>query len=244
MDLLPTKFSNKVAVVFVLVFMSFFSACDSPLSDVEITDPGLLHTSFVVERSLLENGTVLGALTTTILDKNLASVELKNAQVKVNGQQMSVSEILNIKVYHIPSATVNLDTKYDFVIALSDGKSYGGTVTTQAKTFTSVTVPASPSKDNDLVISWNDVYVHDELVITVNLTSPAGTVPGPTFTLTPAQIQAGTYTIPKASFATPTGITSSMITLTGIERGTIDSKFRSGSGTICRMRVEKKVTFN
>lgn len=244
MNLLSTKFSNKGVTLFALAFTLFFSNCDSPLSDVEITDPSLLQTNFTVERALLDDGTVLGALQTTIFDKNLASVELKNAHVKVNGQQMSVTEILNIKTYNIPSAAVNLNTEYDFEVVLADGKSYGGSVTTPAKTFTSLTVPSNPSKANDLTISWNDVYVHDELILSLNLTSPAGTVPGATFTLTSAQMQAGTFVIPKSNFATPTGITSIMIILTGVEYGTVDSKFRSGSGTISRMRVEKKVTFN
>lgn len=82
------------------------------------------------------------------------------------------------------------------------------------------------------------------LIISLNLTSPAGTVPGPTFNLTPEQMQAGSFVIPKSNFATPQGITSVGITLTGVVYGTINSKFRSGSGTISRMRVEKKVSFN
>jgi hypothetical protein len=244
MKMLSSKFLNNVASLIVLTVALSFSGCDSPLSDVEVTDPGLLQTHFVVERALLNDGSVLASLHTTILDKNLASVELKNAQVKVNNQQMSMAEILNIKTYYIPSATVNLDTDYDFEVVLSDGQSYAGSVTTPAKTFTSLTVPSSPSKDSDLTISWNDVYVHEELIITLNLTSPAGTVPGATFNLTTAQMQAGSFVIPKSNFATPAGITSIDITLTGVEYGTIDSKFRSGSGTISRMRVEKKVTFN
>lgn len=244
MNLQSTNFSNKVVTLFAMAFALVFSQCDSPLSDVEITDPSLIQTNFVVERALLNDGTVLGALQTTIFDKNLASVELKNGKVKVNGQQMSVNEILNIKTYNIPSATVNLNTGYDFEVVLADGKNYGGSITTQAKTFTSVTVPSNPSKDNDLTISWNDVYLHDALIITLNLTSPTGTMPGTTFTLTPVQIQAGTFVIPKSNFAAPAGITSVLITLTGVRYGTIDSKFRSGSGTISRMRVEKKVTFN
>jgi hypothetical protein len=69
-------------------------------------------------------------------------------------------------------------------------------------------------------------------------------VPGATFTLTPAQMEAGTLVIPKSNFATPVGITSATITLNGAKYGTIDPKFRSGSATISRMRVEKVVMFN
>jgi hypothetical protein len=86
--------------------------------------------------------------------------------------------------------------------------------------------------------------VHDDLIISLGLTSPSGTVAGPTFTLTDAEMQAGSFVILKSSFATPSGITSATITLTGARYGTIDSEFRSGSTTISRMRVEKKVTFN
>jgi hypothetical protein len=238
------KHSRQAAALFTFATTLFFSNCDSALSDVEITDPGVLQTHFVVERALLEDGTVLSSLHTTILDKNLASVELKNGQVKVNGQQMSVTEILNISTYHIPGATVALDTDYDFEVVLANGQSHTGTVTTQQKTFTSLTVPSSSNVDSDLTISWQDVYVHDALIISLGLTSPAGTVAGATFELTPAQMQAGSFVIPKSNFATPQGITSVSITLTGARYGTIDSKFRNGSATISRMRVEKKVPFN
>lgn len=241
---LLAKYSRHAATLFAFAITLFFSNCESALSDIEITDPSVLQTHFVVERALLDNGTVLSSLHATILDKNLASVELKNGQVKVNGQQMSVTEILNISIYHIPAATVDLNTDYDFEVVLANGQSYAGTVTTQLKAFTSVTVPSNSSVDSDLTISWQDVYVHDDLIISLNLTSPAGTVPGATFTLTPEQMQAGYFVIPKSNFATPAGITSATITLTGARYGTIDSKFRTGSATISRMRVEKKVTFN
>ena len=222
----------------------FFTGCESPLSDIEITDPSVLQTHFVVERAVLDNGTVLNSLHATLFDKNLASIELKNGQVKVNGQTMAVTEILNISTYHIPGATVNLNTEYDFEVVLANGESHTGTVTTQQKTFTTVTVPTNSSADSDLVISWQDVYVHDDLIISLSLTSPAGTVPGATFSLTPDQMEAGSFVIPKSNFATPAGITSVMVTLTGARYGTIDSDFRGGSATISRMRVEKKVMFN
>jgi hypothetical protein len=244
MNVLLAKHARKTATLFAFAIILFFSGCDSALSDVEVTDPAVLQTHFVVERALLDNGTVLNSLHTTLLDKNLASVELKNGQVKVNGQKMSVTEILNISTYHIPGATVNLNTEYDFEVVLANGQSYAGTVTTQPKTFTSVTVPSNSSVDSDLTISWEDVYVHDNLIISLNLTSPAGTVPGATFDLTAEQMAAGSFVIPKSNFATPAGITNVLITLTGVEYGTIDPKFRSGSSTICRMRVEKKVTFD
>jgi hypothetical protein len=57
-------------------------------------------------------------------------------------------------------------------------------------------------------------------------------------------METGSFVIPKSNFATPAGITSATITLSGARYGTIDSKFRDGSSTISRMRVEKKVTFN
>jgi hypothetical protein len=238
------KRSRQAATLFAVAAMTFFSNCESALSDIEITDPSVLQPHFVVERSLLSDGTVLGALQTTILDKNLASVELKNGKVKVNGQQMTVAEILNISTYHIPSATVNLNTDYTFEIVLANGQSHIGTVKSQAKTFTTVTTPATSKADSDLPISWQDVYVHDALIISTNLITPTATVPGPTYELTTAQMQAGAFVIPKSAFASTPGITAVTITLTGAKYGTFDSKFRTGSSTISRMRVEKKVTFN
>lgn len=243
MEKRSTKNFYQIIIWFALGSIFFLSNCESALSDVEINDPSVLQTHFVVERTLLDDGTVVSGLNATIWDKNLASVELKNGQVKVNGQQMSVTEILNISSYYIPMASVNLNTDYNFQVILPNGQGYTGTVKTQEKTFTSVSIPPNPSINEDLTVSWQDVYVHDDLIISVNLTSPAGTVPGATFTLTPSQMQTGSFVIPKSTFATPAGVTSAAITLTGAKYGTIDPKFRSGSGTISRMRVEKKVVF-
>jgi hypothetical protein len=225
-------------------FILLFSNCESALSDIEITDPSVLQTHFVVERSLLNDGRIINSVHTTIFDKNLASVELKNGHIKVNGQQMSITEILNISTYYIPEATVNLNKDYVFEMVLANGDIHTGTIKTPEKTFTSLTVPPDNTVDSDLTISWSDVYVHDDLIISLNLTSPAGTVPGTTFNLTPEQMQAGSFVIPKSNFATPAGITSVLITLTGANYGTIDQEFRSGSSAISRMRVEKKVVFN
>jgi hypothetical protein len=241
---LLSKTLRRVATLLALGSTFVLSSCESPLSDVEITDPGLLQTHFVVERALLQDGSVIASLHTTIFDKNLASIELKNAHVKVNGEEMSTTELLNITTYYIPSASVNLSTDYNFEVILSDGQSYDGSVTTPGKAFTSVTVPSSPSINEDLTVSWEDAYVYEGLTISLNLTSPAGTVPGATFTLTDTQMQQGFLVIPKSNFATPAGITSITITLTGFNYGTIHSGFRSGSTTISRMRAEKKVTFN
>jgi hypothetical protein len=52
-----------------------FSNCESALSNVEIKDPSLLQTHFVVERSVLNDGSVVQALSATPLDKNFASIE-------------------------------------------------------------------------------------------------------------------------------------------------------------------------
>src|SRR5687767_5324092 len=165
MNPLLAKHSRRAATLFAVAIPLFFSSCESALSDMEITDPSLLHTTFVAERALLDNGTVLYSLHANLFDKNLASIELKNGQVKVNGQQMSVTELLNISTYHIPGATVGLNTDYNFEVVLANGESYAGTVTTQEKTFTTLTVPSTSTANSDLTISWQDVYVHDVLSI-------------------------------------------------------------------------------
>ena len=244
MNPLSTKPSRLTAALPAVAIILFFGSCESPLSDVEITDPGTLITTFAVDRTMLADGTVNTALSATLLDKNLASIELKNGHVKVNGQQMSVYELLNITTYHIPDATVSLNTQYNFEVVLANGQSYAGAIMTPDKTFTSFTAPTNATRDSDLTISWQDVYAYDEFIVTTDLTSPTGTVVGPEFTLTAQQMQTGSFVIPKSTFATPEGITGVKIALIGVEHGTIDSKFHSGSGTISRMRVEKNVSFN
>lgn len=242
-ELLMKKHFNRAVAMVVTAAASMFASCDSALSDVEVTDPSLLMTNFIVGQTVFDDGSTAESLHATIFDKNLASVELKNGKVRVNGQQMSMTEILNIKTYHIPGASVDLNKTYEFELILPNGDVHRGTVTSQPKALTAVTVPTDPSINEDLTISWQETYAHDDFIISVNLTSPSGTVPGPTFTLTPSQMEEGSFVIPKSTFATPAGITSATISLTGAAYGTIDPKFRTGSGTISRMRLEKKVTF-
>lgn len=244
MNPLFAKRSRLLSTLFALAIATLFWGCESALSDIDITDPGVLITNFSVDRAMQDDGTILSSLSATILDKNLGSVELKNGQVKVNGEQMSPTELLNITTYRLPGATVNVNTDYTFQVVLSNGQSYSGTVTTPEKTFTALTVPSSSTADSDLPISWRDAYVYDNFIINLNLTSASGIVEGPTFNLTPEQMEAGSYVIPKSSFSVVEGITSVTVRLTGVKYGTIDPKFRTGSGTISRMTVEKTVAFN
>jgi hypothetical protein len=118
------------------------------------------------------------------------------------------------------------------------------TVKTPTKTFTSLTVPENNPVDTDLTISWSDVYVHEDLIVSLDLTSPAGTVPGAKFGLTPEEMAAGSIVIPKSKFATPAGVTSVTITLTGANFGITDPSLSSGSAAVSRMKVEKTVVFN
>jgi hypothetical protein len=53
--------SRHAATFFALATGLLFSNCESALSDMEVTDPSVLQTHFVVERTLLDNGTVTDA---------------------------------------------------------------------------------------------------------------------------------------------------------------------------------------
>lgn len=241
-DRLGMKRPLRVAAGFSLAVI-FFSSCDRELSDMEVTDPSVLQPYFAVEHSILADGSEVNKITASIIDRNLKNITIKNGYVTVNGQQMSILHTQNLSTYHIPTATVDLNTNYTFEIVLPDGQRYSGDVTSQEKAFTSVAVPVAASPNNDLRVSWQDVYIHDQMMITVNVTSPLGTVVGGRYELTTAEMSSGTFVIPKTAFQSPPGATSAMITIMGVKYGTIDPKFRPGSATVSRMRIEKRVTF-
>jgi hypothetical protein len=211
---------------------------------VEITDPSVLQPHFTVQRTLLTSGGTSETIQTVIFDKNLAYVEIKNGQLKVNGQVMRLNTVLGIPTYSLTSPSVNVNTPYTFEIVLPDGNSYSGTVTTAAKTFVSLSAPATSNAQSDLEISWQEIYLHDEMEISLIFTTATGTVTGPVIPLAQDQVMDGSFTIPKSNFATPTGITSVLITLTGKENGTTDPKFRNGSEAKALISIQKSVEFN
>lgn len=221
-----------------------FTSCESELSDVEITEPGLLRPFFQVGYTMSNDGAVSSYLTTTVFDKEnkLFGIELKNGQVKVNGDPMKVTYTTLLKpTYSIPVPNVNLDTEYIFEIVLPDKQRYAAKVKTPPKTFAAITVPSTSSADKDLTISWGDIGVHDDITIAVTINKDSASTKY--IDVKKAQVASGSYTIPKSTFAKPRVIFSVMIKVISKIEGTVDSRFTKGSSVIASTSVEKHVVF-
>jgi hypothetical protein len=132
------------------IFPFFFGCIDSPLSDVEITDFGLITGSFIVDKYNSADVSV----TATIRDKNSFGVHIKNGSVTVNGANMSYDDVA--KIYKKNNLPVVKDSAYTFVITLSNGDTCASMVRTPKAEFGVVTCPDSLHILRDTAITWTD----------------------------------------------------------------------------------------
>lgn len=123
-------------------------ACSSPLSDLEVTDPDLLHPTFTVEKTINDGGNSNNSITAYIADKNGASVELKNGTVKCNGDAMKYT-LLNYQ----GEGKVKSGKTYEFEVVLPNESSYKGTVS-GAKEIKGIQWPKSLEKNKSVHMKW------------------------------------------------------------------------------------------
>ncbi len=156
-----------------LLFVTLIAGgCDSPLSDVELNDPGVLTV-----RAWLKRGTSHGLLTEhqirlRITDKNNASVELLDGEVLVNELAMDFSGILIGYELNEWQTMVAADSVYVFDIVLSDSAHYPSSITSQPNLLEFTEFPTSMILGDDLTFGWNGEGQADPLEI--RLTVSAG----------------------------------------------------------------------
>ncbi|MCB9198597.1 MAG: hypothetical protein H6600_09060 [Flavobacteriales bacterium] len=124
------------------------NSCSSPLSDLPISDPGLVTPYIQVIYSDGEFG-VASKISTCLNDKNGAYIELMEGNVAVNGDQMEYS----MTCY---KRTKNIDelTDYTVTITLADSTEYPSKVKSPAF-FKKVDYPGKIAPNESFDISWS-----------------------------------------------------------------------------------------
>tara|TARA_B100000315_G_scaffold120298_1_gene110198 strand:+ start:8994 stop:9713 length:720 start_codon:yes stop_codon:yes gene_type:complete len=217
----------------------FLLSCDSPLSDVEITDPSLIQPVAVISKTTDENGSVTKETIVTIYDKNLSTVELINGSVLINNVELDFVDYAFSGIYELDIPEFGLNQEYNLKIILSDGGAYVGTVTSQSIDLTDVNIPETHNKNEDLTISWGSCDVSSQLSITYNCnedgSSSFGTIVD---NISTEDKNEGEYIISSSDLpGNDSCIESTIFSVVSVTEGTIDDSFRSGSIVKSKIRV-------
>lgn len=159
-----TKLFKMKPITHIFVLLFAITACDSPLSDVALTDPYLINASFLVQQTYTDEGMRSEEVSATLLDKNGGNIELKEGYVFVNDAEMVYKG--RLRNYESDIEITNA-TKYVFDVVLADGESYVTEISTPVNYFGTVTVPGIITLSGDIEVSWTEFNTNKELEISV-----------------------------------------------------------------------------
>ena len=234
-----------------LLFFILITGCtqDSPLSDLDLTDPGLIKPDIKISRSIYTTGTTTFSHTVWIYDKNDNSVNIQNGKVSINNVELSLKKaVLSNAPYYSIDPAYSLPFEFNKIytcdIVLSDGKVYSSTVKSRSADIDSFVVPSTHDRTKDLLLEWEPVDPNENIDISMfynfRTDTSSGTgardiqIPNP---------QSGMALIPKSYFDASTHITDATFTLESNIYGTTDDHFRSGSKISFIINISKKTTF-
>ncbi|NUN70369.1 MAG: hypothetical protein HUU02_11725 [Bacteroidetes bacterium] len=237
---------TRIFWMFQLSAAFFLLSCESPLSDAEITDPGLIAPEVTVVKSRDYRTIVSYAYECIIRDKDGKFVVLKNGSVLLNKYAMNLTESLfDYKYYSLPGTTIpySLGKPYIFTVRLANGSSYDAVVVTPVIDLSALAAPANVTPPEQMFLQWagidSNVVMHFELKIYYRLngeqsmTQRSIDIPAPKaakFYLTPEQ------------YLSPVGTTYGVeVTLVAELEGTIDPRFGKNGKATARQSVSKLV---
>jgi hypothetical protein len=143
--------------VLLLVLTSCARSCtESALSDVVLTDPGLLLLEMRMEKDLSESSG--GNVTVWVRDKNEQALTLKEGDIQVEGQGLSVKRNLaNLPYYYLASGYVDFEEGHDysFTVILGNGERYSSILPIPDGNLREFSVPQYHRADQPLTLSWN-----------------------------------------------------------------------------------------
>jgi len=163
-------------VLYAAAVLSSLCLCSSPLSDVDITDFGVIGLSASIEKWFCDTGLSRQEVQALVYDKNLASVQIRNGGVAVNDSAMAYDSSVVMPCYVKNDLTVSTNTTYRFIITLSNGDRCTSTVVTPQAEFGIVAVPDTFRISGGTTITWTDAAPGLPVDITLTLVTGNRTV--------------------------------------------------------------------
>ncbi len=219
-------------------------SCQSPLSNTDITDPSTLQPQIQVIKSTDSTGSMYN-YRADIYDRQSRYVELKDGGVSVNGEQLILVRSLLGSYYltddHIVKYQFN--TKYNFIVTLSDGSQYTASVTTPSTELSNFFAPSEQVKTQNMRVSWTNpdtgATMYFMLTIYFKTDTSAGvqsnkvSIPNP---------RLGTFDLTPSDFVATQGTSTAVdITLNSEDQGQIDSRFYFSSRAYSHQMITKSV---
>jgi hypothetical protein len=242
---------NKLFFFISLIIFALINGCtqDSPLSDLDLTDPGLIKPDIEISKSFYSSGTISYSHTVWIYDKNNNSVNIQNGKVVINGIELSPEKELLDKApyYSIDPAYIlpfEFNKVYTCQITLSDGTVYSSTVKSRSVDIDSFVVPLTHDRTKDLLLKWSPVDPKEKIELSMLYNFSHDTSGGAG--VREIQItnpQSGEVLVPKSYFDAASGVTDATFTLVSNVYGTTDSRFRPGSKIDFVINISKKTVF-
>ncbi len=242
---------KKIIFFLNLLLFTLITGCtqDSPLSDLDLTDPGLIKPDIQISRSLYSSGTISFSHNVWIFDKNNNSVNIQNGKVEINNISLSLKKepINNAPYYSVDPAYLlpyEFNKTYSCNIILSDGKVYSSTIKSRTADIDSFVVPVKHDKSKDLLLKWSPVDINEIVVLTMVYNFKTDTSSG--ISVRNIQIsdpRNGQALISKSYFDTSTNITDATFTLESDVYRITDSRFQPGSKIHFTIYISKKTVF-
>lgn len=243
---------SYLPIFFSIIFSFLLNSCsESSLSDVELTDPGLIRAQFNLEISKGENDNTKYFAIAYLFDKNDNRLTLNNGKVLINSTAMRLrrEQFTNLPYYdgyENISGVVQNGTNYTFDIELSNGQRYQSVIITQNKILTTLNVPPVHSKSENMLITWEEVDATQHLRLTFYRTfrDSNGTTTNDdiSFTIPNHLLSAGNYVLNRDFFKMP-NIIEGRIKLSSVKNGNINPSLMNGSQIKAEYWLLKKVLF-
>ena len=217
--------------VFIFAATLFLCSCkeNSPLSDVELNNPGLVSPEITLSKHKNELGITNTSLKVYLNDKNNNSINLLKGSIELNNQPLGVhTEISGAPYYSFDNIQLVPKRKYQFDIKMADDKVYPCSIYSPEKSIGEFDVPEYHDRNTSLIVSWDKINIDDtECLIEIE-----GELGSEEIVLSTSQMKAGTCFITPALF----NIVNKgemqkdvLITLRSINYGKVDPRFNGGS---------------
>jgi hypothetical protein len=132
------------------------------LSDVVITDPGLLTVEIQLDNDVSDPSSARSDIRVRIGDKNGQALSLLNGRVLANGQALTIKRTLltNLPYYSADEALIDVkdDMNVDISVKLGDGAVYSSLLALPKGNLSVLNAPTEHSSTRALTVSWNKLH--------------------------------------------------------------------------------------
>ena len=235
-------------IIITIVLNLLIVSCDSPLSEIAITQPGLIKPLINIKKSTFELGYRLDQITVQLKDSKNEDVELKGGAVIFKGMKLPyLNYLFGDSYYKLSSEDCGCtllfpDSTYRIRIQLADSIEYFAEILMPEIDIKSLDVPSSHNKAVDMKISWSDTsYLFPQKIefkysYRINSTSEDSTI----YMVIPDPIS-GWFLIDQEYFTIEDDIWQVEITVISETEGILDNRFLAGGYIKSRFSIKRKI---